>query len=176
MATNGSRRLRPGGNTSRRGRPRVSADILDYKSTSQPRPTYARLPGAIMATRLYARALAIFSISAHSHPHLHSLHRSAGSVMTQKDVVANQAAYRSSSASISEEFLVDGRTQTYTLVHMNLELSSLTQRQREALSFIREQVAEAGRPPTVREICGRFQYRSPRAGKLLLDALERKGY
>ena len=59
---------------------------------------------------------------------------------------------------------------------MNIELASLTTRQREALEFIRRQIAEAGRPPTVREICGRFQYRSPRAGQLLLDALERKGY
>ena len=59
---------------------------------------------------------------------------------------------------------------------MNTELASLTARQREALEFIRRQIAEAGRPPTVREICGRFRYRSPRAGTLLLDALERRGY
>jgi repressor LexA len=64
----------------------------------------------------------------------------------------------------------------YTLVYMHIDLASLTTRQREALEFIREQVAEAGRPPTVREVCSRFQYSSPRAGKLLLDALERKGY
>ena len=54
-------------------------------------------------------------------------------------------------------------------------MHELTERQAEILEFIRETGAATGRPPTSREICRRFGFKSPRAATIHLDALERKG-
>ena len=63
-----------------------------------------------------------------------------------------------------------------TLVPMLTNNPPLTQRQQEALEFIRAEITESSRPPTVREIARRFGYASPRGATLLIEALERKGY
>jgi len=52
----------------------------------------------------------------------------------------------------------------------------LTKRQREVFEFICSTMREENRPPTVREIAQRFDFRSPKAATDHLDALERKGY
>ena len=52
----------------------------------------------------------------------------------------------------------------------------LTDRQREVLAYIGKESAVCGRPPTVREICGHFGFRSPRAASCHLEALEKKGW
>ena len=51
----------------------------------------------------------------------------------------------------------------------------LTQKQTAVLEFIRQQMREFNRPPTVREICARFGYASPRGASVHLKALQRKG-
>ena len=52
----------------------------------------------------------------------------------------------------------------------------LTERQRQILEFIAEQIAASGGPPSVREIGKRFSFRSTNAVCDHLRALERKGY
>ncbi len=52
----------------------------------------------------------------------------------------------------------------------------LTDRQAQVLEFINSFLAEHGYPPTVREVAGRFGFRSPRAAHDHMKALERKGY
>ena len=51
----------------------------------------------------------------------------------------------------------------------------LTPRQEEILSFIRDTVARAGRPPTRAEVCTAFGFRSPNAAESHLRALAAKG-
>jgi len=52
----------------------------------------------------------------------------------------------------------------------------LTDRQRQILRFIIDQVRDTGFAPTVREIADHFGFRSPKAASDHLVALERKGY
>jgi repressor LexA len=51
----------------------------------------------------------------------------------------------------------------------------LTKRQGEILSFLKRFLKKRGYPPTIREICTRFGFQSPRGAKKHLDALEKKG-
>ena len=51
----------------------------------------------------------------------------------------------------------------------------LTKRQGEVLSFLKNFLRKRGYPPTIREICTRFGFQSPRGAKKHLDALEKKG-
>lgn len=53
--------------------------------------------------------------------------------------------------------------------------SHLTERQSEVLEFIRRYLAERGFPPSVRNICDWFGWRSTNAAEDHLRALERKG-
>jgi SOS-response transcriptional repressor LexA len=59
---------------------------------------------------------------------------------------------------------------------VNTILSPLTDRQREILTFIIEQTASNGFPPTYREIMRRFDFRSPTAVICHIKPLQRKGY
>jgi len=52
----------------------------------------------------------------------------------------------------------------------------LTPAQRKVLTFISEFVTERHMPPTVREICSHFNFKSPHAGTAHLRRLQRKGY
>src|SRR5580704_11975161 len=52
----------------------------------------------------------------------------------------------------------------------------LTQRQREILDYLCELDTDRGYPPSVREICGRFDISSPNGVQRHLVALERKGF
>jgi len=52
----------------------------------------------------------------------------------------------------------------------------LTQAQTKVLAFIRDFVTERRIPPTVREICSHFNFKSPHAGTTHLRRLQRKGY
>jgi repressor LexA len=52
----------------------------------------------------------------------------------------------------------------------------LTATQAKVLAFIKAEIAVCGRPPTLREICERFGYRSTNGAHDHLVALERKGY
>jgi repressor LexA len=52
----------------------------------------------------------------------------------------------------------------------------LTEPQAKILAFIKTSVAVHSRPPTLREICERFGYRSTNGADDHLVALERKGY
>src|SRR5271165_3799290 len=53
--------------------------------------------------------------------------------------------------------------------------SELTKPQQLVLNFIEERCARGESPPTYREICQRFGYRSPKAASDHVAALERKG-
>ena len=53
-------------------------------------------------------------------------------------------------------------------------MDDLTPRQREVFDFILDGYA-AGRVPTLREICGRFGFRSLNGAQVHLTALEKKG-
>jgi len=55
-------------------------------------------------------------------------------------------------------------------------MEGLTPKQHRVLRFLFEQVREAGRPPTLREICAHFGFASDRAARDHLKALEHKGY
>jgi repressor LexA len=52
----------------------------------------------------------------------------------------------------------------------------LTEKQRQILDFIVDQVEERGSPPTLREICEKFEISSVRSAQTHLEALEHKGY
>ncbi|NQU38936.1 MAG: repressor LexA [Lentisphaerae bacterium] len=54
--------------------------------------------------------------------------------------------------------------------------NKLTQAQTNVLSFIRDFVTERHMPPTVREICSHFHFKSPHAGTTHLQRLQEKGY
>src|SRR5580700_4399232 len=55
-------------------------------------------------------------------------------------------------------------------------MKELTHAQRRIYEFIQTE-AQAGRPvPTMREICKRFGFRSPRAATCHVDAIKRKGF
>ncbi len=53
---------------------------------------------------------------------------------------------------------------------------TLTARQKEILEFIREFITSRGFPPTIREICSQFHFRSLRTVQVHLSKLEVKGY
>jgi repressor LexA len=55
-------------------------------------------------------------------------------------------------------------------------MSELTERQREILTWIKQEIEIERVPPTVREIADRFQMSSPNGAMSHLRALERKGY
>lgn len=52
----------------------------------------------------------------------------------------------------------------------------LTPAQTKVLTFIRDFVADRRMPPTVREICAHFHFKSPHAGTVHLRQLRQKGY
>ena len=54
--------------------------------------------------------------------------------------------------------------------------NALTPAQAKILTFIREFLAENRMPPTVREICSHFNFKSPHAGTSHLRRLEKKGF
>lgn len=56
---------------------------------------------------------------------------------------------------------------------MNVEL---TPSQRHVLEFVESRVLKGDNPPTYREICGEFGYKSPKAAADHIAALEKKGY
>lgn len=55
-------------------------------------------------------------------------------------------------------------------------LKPLTARQEQIYEFIRDQITEAGAPPTIREIGERFGISSTNGVRAILSALEKKGY
>lgn len=55
-------------------------------------------------------------------------------------------------------------------------MQPLTERQARVLGFIRERIADDGRPPTIREIGRRFRIASTNGVRRHLSALEKKGY
>lgn len=52
----------------------------------------------------------------------------------------------------------------------------LTNRQREVLDFIKDEIVRRGYPPSFREIASNFGIKSTNGVKVHLDALEKKGY
>jgi repressor LexA len=67
-----------------------------------------------------------------------------------------------------EGYTVDGRNDAM--------LDPLTDKQAAILEFITDEMASKKRPPSVREIAGRFRLGSPTSVRDHLAALERKGY
>jgi repressor LexA len=55
------------------------------------------------------------------------------------------------------------------------DLNSLTERQREIYDFIESKIEDCGFPPTIRDIGGRFDIKSPNGVMCHLKALEKKG-
>ncbi|MFC1496178.1 transcriptional repressor LexA [Candidatus Margulisiibacteriota bacterium] len=51
----------------------------------------------------------------------------------------------------------------------------LNKKQGEILEFIKSYIGEKGFPPSIREICKKFGFASPRAGQKYLEALEEEG-
>jgi repressor LexA len=54
--------------------------------------------------------------------------------------------------------------------------AEMTVRQKEVLDFIRTKIENRGFPPSIREICDAFDFKSPNAVTGHLKALERKGF
>jgi repressor LexA len=52
----------------------------------------------------------------------------------------------------------------------------LTERQNQILEFIRDYISKNLKPPTVREICEEFKFKSTNAVYSILKSLEKKGY
>lgn len=52
----------------------------------------------------------------------------------------------------------------------------LTSKQQALLTWIQERLADEGACPTCREICTRFEYKSPKAATDMLNQLEKKGW
>jgi repressor LexA len=73
----------------------------------------------------------------------------------------------------SLELLWVKRTTTIRLFSMGIELTSA---QQSVFRFIEERSDSGEPPPTYREICTRFGYRSPKAASDHVAALERKGF
>jgi repressor LexA len=55
-------------------------------------------------------------------------------------------------------------------------IKSLTKRQQKVLEFLEERSVSGTLPPTFREICEHFGYKSPKAATDHIAALERKGF
>ena len=55
-------------------------------------------------------------------------------------------------------------------------MRKITKRQEEALQFIQAYTKLNGYPPTKRDMCGHFGFKSPNAATDLYKALELKGY
>ena len=55
-------------------------------------------------------------------------------------------------------------------------MKGLTEKQGKILAFIRSQIVSGGCPPTARDICHHFGFKSPRAASNHLRALEQKGH
>ncbi len=53
---------------------------------------------------------------------------------------------------------------------------TLTKRQNQVLEFIRKYTIENQKPPTIREICKKFNFKSTNSAHSILKALEKKGY
>jgi repressor LexA len=52
----------------------------------------------------------------------------------------------------------------------------LTERQNQILEFIRDYISKNLKPPTIREICEEFKFKSTNAVYSILKSLEKKGY
>lgn len=52
----------------------------------------------------------------------------------------------------------------------------LNQKQQQILEYIKSYVDERGFPPSIREICRKLGFASPRAGQKYLESLEEKGF
>lgn len=57
-----------------------------------------------------------------------------------------------------------------------MDLEVLTDKELEALRFLRNRLVHEGRPPSVREIMRHLHYASPRAASYILEKLTEKGY
>ena len=55
-------------------------------------------------------------------------------------------------------------------------MSELNEKQARVLTYIREYTTSSGFPPSIREICTKFNFASPRTGQKYLEILEEKGY
>lgn len=55
-------------------------------------------------------------------------------------------------------------------------MKALAPRQKEILVFLREFISESGYPPSLRDICARFNISGPKNAAKHLDALEKKGF
>jgi len=55
-------------------------------------------------------------------------------------------------------------------------MKSLTKRQNQVFEFIKDYISKNLKPPTVREICEKFNLKSTNAVDSILKSLERKGY
>lgn len=53
---------------------------------------------------------------------------------------------------------------------------TLTKKQNQVLEFIRKYTLENQKPPTIREICKKFNFNSTNSAHSILKALEKKGY
>jgi len=52
----------------------------------------------------------------------------------------------------------------------------MNEKQKKILDFIKSFIMKNGFPPSIREICGAFDFASPRAGQKYLEALEKEGH
>ena len=55
-------------------------------------------------------------------------------------------------------------------------MNNLNEKQSKILTYIIQYKSDNGFPPSIREICKKFKFSSPRAGQKYLEALEEKGY
>ena len=73
---------------------------------------------------------------------------------------------------------VDQSIQTDIMVSLFYfrSLIMLNEKQKQALSFIRNYYNDNGKLPTVREVQGEFSYASPRSAQVIINALLNEGF
>jgi repressor LexA len=55
-------------------------------------------------------------------------------------------------------------------------MKELNEKEQQVLNFVQEYLQDNGYPPSVRDICKKFGFASPRSGQKYLEALEAAGY
>lgn len=71
--------------------------------------------------------------------------------------------------------MLNGRDASAPCSGARLRTTALTRRQAELLAYLEASIRERGYPPTGRDMCARFGWRSPRAAFDVLESLRLKG-
>src|ERR1019366_884028 len=87
-----------------------------------------------------------------------------------------RSARRNWRAQLPGDFPDESLGTTRHTIHLFSMVTELTVAQREVLHFLEDRSEKSERPPTYREICKRFGYKSPKAAFDHVVGLEKKGF